>query len=137
MTTFPDLDLEHASRFISTLGLTFDEVTARSVTGQIDLGPQHHSPWKQVHCGVYSTVVERAASVGASRAVLESGRFAVGLHNQTDVFHHGGDGPASVTAVPISQDELFQVWTVRIVDADGHLLAAGQLRLQNVARDNG
>lgn len=137
MTSFPDLGLEHASRFVSTLGLIFEEVNAQSVIGRIDLGSQHHNAWGQVHGGVYSTVVERAASVGASRAVLESGRFAVGLHNQTDVFRHGGHGPASVTAEPLSQDEAFQVWTVRIVDADDHLLAAGQLRLQNRLLNDG
>lgn len=134
MTTFPDLNLDAASRFVAALGLVFDDVTAEAVSGHLDLGPQHHSPWGLVHCGVYSTVVERAASVGASRAVLARGQFAVGLHNATDVFVFTASGRADVRAEPVYQGELQQLWSVEITADDGTLLARGQLRLQNVAR---
>lgn len=135
MADFPDLDLSVASRFLATLGLVFDEITAGSVTGHLDLGPQHHSPWGRVHGGVYSTVVERAASVGASWAVVDRGQRAVGIHNATDVFVSTTRGRADVHAEPIHQGPLQQVWTVLIVAAaDRTPLACGQLRLQNIDR---
>ncbi|MFI0979754.1 PaaI family thioesterase [Streptomyces sp. NPDC021093] len=135
MATFPDLSLDSANRFVAALGLEFDEVRADAVTGRIELGPQHHNAWDVVHGGVYSTVVERAASVGASRAVEEHGLFAVGVHNATDVFVTTAKGLALVTAHPVFQGELQQVWSVEILtDVDGTPLARGQLRLQNVPK---
>ncbi|MGK5729375.1 PaaI family thioesterase [Streptomyces sp. URMC 124] len=136
MTAFPALGLDTASRFLVALGLEFDEVTGDGVRGRLALGPQHHNPWGVVHGGVHSTVVERAASVGASRAVADRGFFAVGVHNATDVFLTTTGGPALVTAYPVFQGDLQQVWTVEIAAADGTrpLLARGQLRLQNVPK---
>ncbi|MCB5910853.1 PaaI family thioesterase [Streptomyces pinistramenti] len=139
MATFPEMSLDKASRFLAALGLEFDEIRADAVTGRIELGPQHHNPWAVVHGGVYSTIVERAASVGASRAVHEKGLFAVGVHNMTDVFVAAVQGPAVVTAHPVFQGELQQVWSVDVsADEGGTLLARGQLRLQNIpARKSG
>ncbi|MFG2228160.1 PaaI family thioesterase [Streptomyces sp. NPDC048644] len=139
MATFPEMSLDKASRFLAALGLEFDEITADAVAGRIELGPQHHNPWGVVHGGVYSTVVERAASVGASRAVHDQGLFAVGVHNMTDVFVTTVQGPAVVTAYPVFQGELQQVWSVDVsAEGSGTLLARGQLRLQNVpARNSG
>jgi hypothetical protein len=37
-----------------------------------------------VHGGVYCTVVESAASIGASAAVIDRGQFAIGVNNSTD-----------------------------------------------------
>lgn len=130
---FPDLSLNSASRFVVALGLVFDEVSADVVTGHIELGQHHHSPWAIVHGGVYSTVVERAGSVGASRAVADCDQFAVGLHNSTDVFVTSASGRAEVKAEPVYQGEIQQVWSVVVRSSvDGTLLARGQLRLQNI-----
>ncbi|MEU1819489.1 PaaI family thioesterase [Streptomyces roseifaciens] len=136
MTAFPALGLDTASRFLVALGLEFDEVAGDGVRGRIELGPQHHNPWGVVHGGVHSTVVERAASVGASKAVADRGLFAVGVHNATDVFVTTTGGPALVTARPVFQGGLQQVWSVEITagGGTGPLLARGQLRLQNVPK---
>ena len=64
-------DLDHPSRFLEGAGLHFEQVAAGRVTGWIDLGPEHHTPWGIVHGGVYATAVESAASLGASSAVEE------------------------------------------------------------------
>ena len=60
------------------------EATGTRVTGTVDLGPDQHTPWGVVHGGVYCTVVESAASIGASTAVVDRGQFAVGVNNNTD-----------------------------------------------------
>ena len=76
-----DLSAEAASRFLAAAGLVVDSADGTRVTGHIDLGPDHHTPWGVVHGGVYTTAVESAASLGASLAVRDRGQFAVGVHN--------------------------------------------------------
>ncbi|MFF8958170.1 PaaI family thioesterase [Streptomyces sp. NPDC014894] len=135
MAAFPDLGLDTAGRFAAVLGLEFDETRADRVTGRLRIDHRHRNAWGDVHGGVYSTAVERAASVGASRAVADRGLFAVGVHNATDVFVHSAEGPAEVIAEPVFQSEDQQVWSVSVTAAgDGTLLAHGRLRLQNIPR---
>ena len=80
----PAVDLRAASRFVAASGFEVTEAGGARVTGHVDLGPDQHTPWGVVHGGVYCTVIESAASIGASAAVLDTGQFAVGVNNQTD-----------------------------------------------------
>jgi len=103
------------------------------VTGHVDLGPDQHTPWGVVHGGVYCTVIESAASIGASAAVADRGQFAVGVNNQTDFLRPMGDGRVDVIAEPIQQGRTLQLWLVTLSRADdGKTVARGQVRLQNV-----
>ena len=100
-----EVDLTSASAFVAATGLELTEVTGTRVAGSIELGPQHHTPWGVVHGGVYCTVVESAASIGASTAVAE----------------------------PVQQGKTLQLWLVTLSRADdGKIVARGQVRLQNV-----
>jgi 1,4-dihydroxy-2-naphthoyl-CoA hydrolase len=125
-------DLDHPGKFLQGAGLHFDEVSASRVTGWIDLGPDHHTPWGIVHGGVYATAVESAASVGASAAAGEQGQMAVGLTNTTNFLRPMTEGRVAVTATPIQQGRTQQLWQVEIVSTEGKLIAVGQMRLQNV-----
>src|SRR3984893_17811490 len=72
----PRLDassLEDASAFVRAAGLILDEVTSSRVTGHLELGPDHRTPWGIVHGGVYSTAVESAESLGARNALRGRG----------------------------------------------------------------
>lgn len=131
----PDFDLAAASRFVAAAGLVIDEVSGTRVRGHLDLGPVHHTPWGVVHGGVYATAVESAASIGASAAVADRGQYAVGLHNATDLLRASSAGHATVLAEPIHQGRTQQLWLVTISSDQGKQLARGQLRLQNVSRD--
>jgi 1,4-dihydroxy-2-naphthoyl-CoA hydrolase len=136
MSAEPSLDhasLEDAGAFLSVAGLVFDEITATRVTGHLDLGPDHHTPWGIVHGGVYTTAVESAASVGASAAVRDQGQVAVGLTNTTHFLRSVTEGRVTVEAAALSQGRTQQLWRVDITDASGRLIAHGELRLQNVA----
>ncbi|MGM7666339.1 PaaI family thioesterase [Microbacterium sp. A93] len=129
----PDVSLAAASRFVTGSGFVMEEVTATSVTGHAEFGPDQHTPWGVVHGGVYTTIVESAGSVGASRAVLERGQFAVGVHNATDFLRPASSGRALVRATALHQGRTQQLWEVVITAAEsGKDLARGQLRLQNV-----
>jgi len=132
----PSLDagsLEDASAFLQVAGLVFDEITADRVTGHLQLGPEHHTPWGIVHGGVYATAIESAASVGASHAVRDKGQVAVGLTNTTHFLRSLTDGQVNVEAAALSQGRTQQLWRVDITDESGRLIAHGELRLQNVA----
>ena len=127
------VDLNAASAFVAATGLHLTEVTGSRVSGHIDVGPAHHTPWGVVHGGVYSTVVESAASVGASTAVAERGQFSVGVNNSTDFLRPMTAGRLDVVAEPVQQGRTLQLWLVTLTRAeDGKLVARGQVRLQNV-----
>ena len=125
--------LEEASAFLRAAGLVVDEITARRVTGHLQLGPEHHTPWGVVHGGVYTTAVESAASIGASTAVRDQGQVAVGLTNTTHFLRSLSAGRVNVEATALSQGRTQQLWRVDITDESGRLIAHGEVRLQNVA----
>jgi uncharacterized protein (TIGR00369 family) len=129
----PPVDLRSASRFVAASGFEVTESGGTRVTGHVDLGPDQHTPWGVVHGGVYCTVIESAASIGASAAVLERGQFAVGVNNQTDFLRPMTTGRLDVLAEPIQQGRTLQLWLVTLTRADdGRIVARGQVRLQNV-----
>jgi 1,4-dihydroxy-2-naphthoyl-CoA hydrolase len=135
MSAEPSLDpgsLADAGAFLRAAGLVFDEIAVTKVTGHLDLGPDHHTPWGIVHGGVYTTAVESAASVGASMAVRDQGQVAVGLTNTTHFLRSVTEGRVSVEAIALSQGRTQQLWRVDITDATGRLIAHGEVRLQNV-----
>jgi len=132
-TDLPDVDLSASSRFTAASGFTPVEMTGTRVTGVLELGPDQHTPWGVVHGGVYCTVVESAASIGASAAVADRGQFAVGVNNNTDFLRPMTAGRLDVVAEPVQQGRTLQLWQVTLTRADdGKLVARGQVRLQNV-----
>lgn len=128
-----DFSPENASRFVAGVGMELESIGPDRVTGHIELGPEHFTPWGVVHGGVYTTAIESAASIGASLAVAEAGQFAVGVHNATDFMRASTGGRADVVATPLQQSKIQQLWLVVITRAsDGKELARGQVRLQNI-----
>jgi uncharacterized protein (TIGR00369 family) len=131
----PKLDvgsLENASAFVAAAGLVLDEIGDDRVTGRIELGPEHQTPWGIVHGGVYTSAIESAASIGASAAVAGRGIVAVGLTNTTHFLRSVSSGKVLVEATAINQGRTQQLWSVDIHDGAGKLLAHGEVRLQNL-----
>ncbi len=136
----PSLDavsLEAGSAFVAAAGLIIDEVTGTRVSGHIDLGPEHHTPWGIVHGGVYTTAIESAASIGASTAVKDQGMVAVGLTNTAQFLRSVTAGRVNVEAVALNQGRTQQLWQVDVRDGAGKLVAHGELRLQNITASAG
>lgn len=120
--------------FALSTGLVVEQVTGTRVEGHVELGPTHHTPWGIVHGGLYATIAETVASVGASAAVAGSGRYAVGLNNSTDFLRPMTAGRADVIAVPVHQGRTQQLWQVVICRTDdGKEIARSTIRLQNVS----
>jgi 1,4-dihydroxy-2-naphthoyl-CoA hydrolase len=86
-----------------------------------------------VHGGVYCSVIESAASIGATTAVWDDGMVAVGVNNNTNFVASITEGRVEVVAEPVVQGRTQQLWNVRVTRAeDDRLIATGQVRLQNV-----
>jgi len=129
----PAVDLTATSAFVAAISFDVADADGSRVTGSVELGPDQHTPWGVVHGGVYCSVVESAASIGASLAVQERGQFAVGVNNNTDFLRPMTAGRVDVVAEPIQQGRTLQLWQVVLTRADdGKLVARGQVRLQNV-----
>ncbi len=134
VSELPGADLTAASAFVAASGFRTTEVSGTRVTGHVELGPDQHTPWGVVHGGVYCTIVESAASIGASTAVADRGQFAVGVNNSTDFLRPVTSGRLDVVAEPIQQGRTLQLWLVTLTRADdGKTVARGQVRLQNVS----
>ena len=130
----PDIDLTVAGPFVAAMKFEVAEASGARVSGHVELGPDQHTPWGVVHGGVYCSVVESAASIGASLAVGDRGQFAVGVNNNTDFVRPMTTGRLDVVAEPIQQGRTLQLWQVVLTRADdGKLVARGQVRLQNVS----
>ena len=134
MTSLPDPSLDASSAFVQGAGLVVEAHSADEVTGHIDAGPGHHTPWGMVHGGVYAAAIETACSIGASAAADPSGQFAVGLSNTTDFLRAHREGRLDVRAVPVHQGRTGQLWACDITREDGKLVAQGRVRLQNIPR---
>jgi len=127
--------LEDSRAFGRAAGLVVDEVSTTHVTGHIQLGPDHHTPWGIVHGGVYSTAIESAASIGASTAVRDLGLVAVGITNTTHFLKSLTAGRVVVDAAALHQGRSQQLWRVDITDESGRLVAHGEVRLQNITME--
>jgi uncharacterized protein (TIGR00369 family) len=124
--------------FVEYLGLDLREVTGERVVASWTAGPRHHQPYGIVHGGVHCSVVETLGSIGAAHWLLSRDPEAkvVGVNNNTDFFRAVTDGALTSTGVPLHQGRLQQLWLIEThSDADGRLVARGQVRLQNLYTD--
>jgi uncharacterized protein (TIGR00369 family) len=111
------------------------EVTGARVHASMTLDERHHQAFGIVHGGIYAIAVEGVASEGACAAVADRGMIAVGTSNATDFLRPVTQGRVDVVATPLMQGRTQQLWQVEITrEADGKLVARGQLRLQNIPR---
>jgi 1,4-dihydroxy-2-naphthoyl-CoA hydrolase len=117
------------------IGLVVDAASGSEVLGHIEVGERHHQGSGIVHGGVYAHVIESVATIGASAAVRELGQGAVGVNNQTDFMRPFSRGRLDIVGRPIQQGRTLQLWLVEISNGDGKMVARGQVRLFNQARN--
>jgi 1,4-dihydroxy-2-naphthoyl-CoA hydrolase len=117
--------------FVRHLGVELTSMTPDRVEARWVAGAHLHQPYGIVHGGVHCSLVETLASVGAALWLGERGKV-VGVNNNTDFFRAVSDGELTSTATPLHRGRLQQLWLVETVDADGKVVARGQVRLQNL-----
>jgi uncharacterized protein (TIGR00369 family) len=115
----------------SMLGFELDEASPDRVVMSWTVGPQHLQPYGIVHGGVYCSVVESTASIGAALWFGERGKV-VGVANHTNFLRAARSGRITATATPIHRGRSQQLWQVLINDEGGRDVARGEVRLQNL-----
>jgi 1,4-dihydroxy-2-naphthoyl-CoA hydrolase len=111
------------------IGWTPVEVTKDSITATFEVTPQLHQPYGVLHGGVLATVVETLGSFSGS---LWYGGPVVGTSNHTNFLRATREGRLTARTIPIHRGRTQQLWEVEITDAEGRLVAKGQLRLANL-----
>ncbi|SDJ21668.1 uncharacterized domain 1-containing protein [Frankineae bacterium MT45] len=119
---------------VEHLGLRLEEITPDRVVLNFDIGPEHLQPFGIVHGGVYCSIVETAASMGAAAWLASTGAEGnvVGVSNQTDFLRALREGSVTGIATPIHRGRSQQLWLVEISDDQQRPVARGQVRLQNL-----
>ena len=134
----PSFTLDGAGGFNEAIGMEFEAVGPDEVVIRLSIGPHLHQPYGIVHGGVWCSVVETAASIGASFWFGDRGNV-VGVSNHTDFVRAVREGEVVARATPIHRGRTAQLWLVEIHDDADRLIARGQVRLQNLesAKDLG
>lgn len=113
------------------LGLRVDELGPDRVVMSFTVGEQHLQPYGIVHGGVYCSVVESSASIGAALWFGDRGKV-VGVSNHTNFLRSAREGTLTATATPIHRGRSQQLWLVDITDDQQRAIARGEVRLQNL-----
>src|SRR5438445_906130 len=116
--------------FATLIGLVIDSATKDAVLGHVDIEARHTQPVGIVHGGVYSSIVETLASIGAFLTAWEDGKNAAGIENHTSFLRSIGAGHrVSAVATPIHRGRTMHLWEVNVRDDRDRLVARGTVRL--------
>ena len=122
--------------FIKLLGTQFVHADGDRVELDVPVTEDLLQPYGIVHGGVYCSIVETAASLGAGLWFAERGQV-VGLQNTTHFLRATRKGTLHAVATPIHRGRTQQLWLVEITDDAARLIARGELRLANLASAEG
>ncbi len=112
------------------LGLRLETATLEEVTASLTVDPTKHlHPWGAVHGGVYCTIVETLATVGAALSATPEGKSAVGIENHTSFLRPVQRGELHAHGAAINRGRQMHLWEVRITDERDRLVARGTVRL--------
>jgi 1,4-dihydroxy-2-naphthoyl-CoA hydrolase len=115
--------------FELAIGLTFTRVTPDEVACEVPVGPQLLQAYGLVHGGVYASIIETLASVGAAVFAMPRGQTTVGLENTTSFLRAVRSGKLIGIARPLHRGRQTQVWEVEIRGEDGKQAATGRVRM--------
>jgi len=115
--------------FEVSIGLTFTRASADEVACEVPVGPQLLQPYGLVHGGVYASIIETLASVGAALYAMPRQQTAVGLENTTSFLRAVRSGTLIGISRPLHRGRTTQVWEVEVRGDDGQLAATGRVRM--------
>lgn len=118
------------SPFDELVGTELVEASDERVVARLAVDERLHQGSGIVHGGVYATVVETVASVGATLA-LDAAGFAVGLGNHTEFLRPVAAGQLTFVGEPVHRGRSLQHWRVTVTDERGRTVATATVRLFN------
>jgi uncharacterized protein (TIGR00369 family) len=114
-----------------SLGLHISHADGRRVDASIEIGDRHWQAHGIVHGGVYCTIIETVASIGASyQAGL--GRQVVGISNRTTFIRAISTGRLAITGTLVDAADDLQLWRVDLADEGSRQVASGQVQLMRL-----
>jgi uncharacterized protein (TIGR00369 family) len=119
----------HRGGFEIAMGLVFTRITPDEVACEVPVGPHLTQPYGLVHGGVYCSIIETLASVGAAMHAMPRGQTTVGLENSTSFLRAVRSGKLHGTGTPIHRGRTTQVWQVTVTDEAGKIAATGRVRM--------
>lgn len=126
------------SPFHALLGVVVEDVGPERVVVRLPVRDVLHQPSGVVHGGVYATLAEGAASIGANVWLLSTGAtpappgVAVGVSNHTDFLRAVRGGELVAVAQPLHRGRSQQLWEVAITTDDDRPAAHAKVRLANL-----
>jgi uncharacterized protein (TIGR00369 family) len=115
--------------FEVAIGLTFTRASTEEVACEVPVGPHLVQPYGLVHGGVYASIIETLASVGAALFAMPKGQTTVGLENTTSFLRAVRSGKLIGLARPLHRGRATQVWEVEVRNEDGKVAATGRVRM--------
>ena len=111
------------------IGLRFTSASYEKVCCEVPVTEALHQPYGLVHGGVYSSMIETLASVGAAVNAMPKEQTTVGLENSTSFLRAVRSGTLHGEAVPLTRGRRTHVWEVTIRDDDARTVATGRVRM--------
>lgn len=136
MEPTPEQLAQLRSPFDELVGVTLEEASPDRAVTRLTVGDRLHQPGGVVHGGVYATMVEGTAGVGATVWLADRG-VAVGVSNHTDFLRAVRSGTLRAVALPLQRGRRLQLWQVSVTDDEGRLVAHGSVKLANLSRQDG
>ncbi|SER51126.1 PaaI family thioesterase [Corynebacterium cystitidis] len=114
----------HRPLFDTFIGLQFNRISPKFVTGEVEVTPNILQPAGLVNGGVLAAIAE---SVGSTAGVVAAGAPVVGISNSTDFLKSIKQGRIDVVARPIHLGRTTQLWRIEMSNEE-KLCAVSQLR---------
>jgi len=125
--------IPHDRTFDALYGLEVLEAGDELVRARVLVSDHHKQPMGLVHGGVYASIAESIASQGTAMAVLQEGKMAQGLSNQTSFLRPILGGTVHAEARRRHRGRTTWIWEVDITDDEGRLCAL--VRMTIAVRD--
>lgn len=125
----PLINQLHQGTWAGELGMVITSATRDAVTATAEVQAKHRQPQGIVHGGVYASMIESLASVGAAVDAMAHGKTVVGLENHTTFVRAVREGTLHAKGTPITRGRRTQVWEVTIRNDAGAIAATGRVRL--------
>ena len=107
--------------FDGLYGLEILAMSHTEVTGEVMVRDEIKQHAGLVHGGVYASIAESLASLGTAFAVIDEGKMAMGLANQTSFMRPITEGTVHAVARRLHRGRTTWVWDVEITDDQGRL----------------
>ncbi len=116
------------SGFDALYGLQMEHASPDEVRAHIVVSDHHKQPFGLLHGGVYASIAESMASIGAWLAAGE-GKSAAGSNNNTSFLRPVFGGTIHAVARPRHSGRTTAVWDIEFTDDDGKLCAISRVTI--------